>query len=49
MGEADDQIPAVLAKYTSLDLTKKTVLDSATMSAKDCLFMNCSAQIEDSN
>ncbi len=49
MGEADEQIPAVLAKNAPSNITQKTNLDSTAISAEDCLFMSCFTEINDSH
>jgi len=44
MGEANELIPAVLVKNVSANFSEEINLDSATISAKECLFMSCIAQ-----
>ena len=44
MGEANEQIPAVLSKKVPANPTEKTDPDSATILAKECLFMSYIAE-----
>jgi len=44
MGEANGLIPAVLIRNVPADFSKEVDLDSAIISAKECLFMSCIAQ-----
>jgi coenzyme F420-0:L-glutamate ligase/coenzyme F420-1:gamma-L-glutamate ligase len=44
MGEANGLIPAVLVKNVPADFNEEVDLDSARISAKECLFMSCIVQ-----
>jgi len=44
MGEVNELIPAVLARNVPADFSEEINLDSAIISAKECLFMSCIAQ-----
>lgn len=44
MGEANELIPAVLVKNVPVNFSEEIDLDSAIISAKECLFMRCIVQ-----
>lgn len=46
MGEANEQIPAVLSKKVPANPTEKTDFNPATISAKECLFMSYFAETD---